>query len=83
MNKRGWIKSIGSGRIFEGTFLSEPALQAVQERARPLMAVAMAVSAEDLEWVPERCAVKPEGCPELRAHVDGNHAADFQAFSVQ
>ena len=78
VDKRGWIKSVGTGRMFEGSFLHEPAARAVQECARPLMAAAMAVSAEDLEWWPERCAVKPEGCPKLYAHVDGNHPAEFQ-----
>ena len=82
MDKRGWIKTVGSGRIFDGTFLSEPALQAVQEHAKPLVAAAMHVSVEDLELVPERCAVKPEGSPALPAHYDGDHAADFQAILV-
>ena len=83
MNKRGWIKSVGSGRIFQGTFFSEPALQAVQEHAKPLVAAAMHVSAEDLEWEAEPCAVKPEGSPALPAHIDGEHTSDFQAILSQ
>ena len=73
------MKAVGSGRIFDGAFMDVPALRAVQECARPLVAAAMAVLAEDLVWQPERCAVKPEGCPALVAHVDGGHSADFQA----
>ena len=78
IDKRGWVKSVGTGRMFEGTFLEHPALQAVQEAARPLAAELYDVDASALNRVAERVSVKPSGCPALQPHIDYGRKGGWQ-----
>ena len=76
--QQGWVPRFGSGRLFDGSFLANPAVKAVQESMRDLVAQASSTEPSRLEMVPERVSVKPAGCPALRPHVDGRRAATWQ-----
>ena len=76
---RAWISTVGSGRLFEGTFSQNSAAVAVQEAVRHLMAKMLQVTDTDaLVRVPERVSVKPAGSKGLRPHLDCNRWGTYQ-----
>ena len=75
---QGWVSRFGSGRLFDGSFLANAAVKAVQESMRDLVAQASSTEPSKLEMVPERVSVKPAGCPPLGPHVDGGRASTWQ-----
>jgi len=69
-NMRGWMRSSGTGRIFDDW--NDPSVVAVQEACRGLAAALLQVPPESLHRVHERCSAKVPGCPEFGAHLDRN-----------
>lgn len=67
-DKKGWIQTVGTGRLFEG-FLPG-AIIAAQWAAAPWVAGLLQVHTDHLVWKPERTSVKVAGCGPLPAHLD-------------
>ena len=76
--RRGWIKSTGSGRLFEGGFADEPALLAVQEHTREAVARFHGLEPAALIRQQEKCSIKPPGSPALPPHLDANRRGTYQ-----
>lgn len=76
VNRRGWMKASGVGRIFEDW--NDPSVVAVQEACRVLAAALHQVPPESLHRVHERCSIKVPGCPEFGAHLDRERGGTFQ-----
>ena len=76
--RKGFNKTVGSGRLFQGTFEDEPAVVAVQEYTREVVAFFHNVDPKILIRLPERCSIKPPGSPVLRPHLDTERRGTFQ-----
>ena len=68
IDKRGWQKGLGSGRLFEG-WVTDNIVQ-VQEMCRELVAGVLQVDPSTLTRHPEKVSVKPPGSPAFKAHLD-------------
>ena len=75
-DKRGWMKTSGTGRIFDDW--RDASVVAVQEECRVLAAALFQVPPDSLHRVHERCSIKVPGCPAFGAHVDRNRRKTFQ-----
>ena len=78
--RRGWVKAVGSGRLFQGAFETEPAALAVQEHTRRAVAFLHKVDPQRLSRQPEKVSLKPLGCPELPPHLDRDRKGTYQAI---
>ena len=77
--KRGWIQSVGTGRMFDGTeFKANAEFVKLQESCRPVVAFLHGIEEDALCRVDERVSVKPARTPELRAHIDVNRRGSYQ-----
>ena len=76
LGKRGWVKSVSSGRMFDD--FRDPNIVSIQESRRALVAAASGGDASSLKLVPERCSVKVGGCPALRPHLDPHRQGGLQ-----
>ena len=80
IDKRGWIKALGSGRMFDGQdFIADGLCERVQELCRPVFAFLHGVADHELTRFAERVSVKPGASPKLAAHIDGNRRGSYQA----
>ena len=75
-DKLGWIKSVGTGRLFLD-WLPAP-VEAAQRAAGPWVAGLSQTNLSNLRFIPERCSVKVAGCPELPAHLDLSRRGGYQ-----
>ena len=81
IDKIGWIKALGSGRMFDGEdFLADGLCERVQELCRPVFAFLHGVAEHELTRFAERVSVKPGASPKLPAHIDGNRRGSYQAI---
>ena len=81
IDKRGWIKALGSGRMFDGEdFMADGLCERVQELCRPVFAFLHGVAEHELTRYAERVSVKPGASPKLPAHIDGNRRGSYQAI---
>ena len=79
--KQGYLKSVGSGRLFQGAFADEPAMLAVQEHTRGAVAFFHGVDPRTLVRQPDKCSIKPPGSPRLVPHLDRERRGTFQAIA--
>ena len=78
--RRGWMRGIGSGKMFDGEDFTEDAnIIRIQESRRHVFAFLHSVDEEYLERYHERVSVKCPGCPKFKAHIDGNRLGSYQA----
>ena len=73
-----WQRRLGTGRLFTGTFLSNPTIVEIQESTRGFYAELAGHAPDKLVRIPERASVKPAGCPELQAHLDLHRRGSLQ-----
>jgi hypothetical protein len=76
LGKRGWVKPVGSGRMFDA--FTDPKIMSIQESCRPLVAAASGRDASSLKLVPERCSVKVGSCSALGPHLDPHRQGGLQ-----
>ena len=73
---RGWIKTLGSGRLFDEW--EDAAITAVRLSVRDHIARWHKCNPSEMISHPERCSVKVAGCPELPAHLDDHREGTLQ-----
>ena len=76
--KRGWVKPVGGGRLFLGW--DAPVVEACREATRDIVAHwhQSAGGSGVLRAMPEKCSVKPGGCPALPPHLDKDRVGTLQ-----
>ena len=77
VDKLGFQKPLGSGRLFSG-FEDKRELVQAQEKFRTLVAELHQVPPHELARVKDTVSVKPVGAPALALHVDGSRLGTFQ-----
>ena len=75
-HQRGWVKKFGSGRIFED--FTPPAVVALRESLRPLIAALYEIPHSSLQLQTEKASVKCPGCGAAPLHLDKHRVGTYQ-----